>query len=232
MSLINSLLNAPQPCFDNHLTQAGISFSGRLLSSNTNHHKVQRVSNSYSIQWYPRSCFLDWSQNEIKSPSLSQTETRPSKNAVDSEPRPSKSGLGTSADLEYYNAIGSTTRDLVFSASFENNYTYCICCSVWFALASLKDSQGKALGRKRTEIYSACLLICLGPAFFFRQPQEARKLGYFEPRDKDQLESDIRYAKKNPILHKGFQRSATSVIECGTPIKWSKPGACKVNENK
>lgn len=60
MSLINSLLNAPQPCFDNHLTQAGISFSGRLLSSNTNHHKVQRVSNSYSIQWYPRSCFLDW----------------------------------------------------------------------------------------------------------------------------------------------------------------------------
>lgn len=142
MSLINSLLNAPQPCFDNHLTQAGISFSGRLLSSNTNHHKVQRVSNSYSIQWYPRSCFLDWSQNEIKSPSLSQTETRPSKNAVDSEPRPSKSGLGTSADLEYYNAIGSTTRDLVFSASFENNYTYCICCSVWFALASLKDSQG------------------------------------------------------------------------------------------
>lgn len=142
MSLINSLLNAPQPCFDNHLTQAGISFSGRLLSSNTNHHKVQRVSNSYSIQWYPRSCFLDWSQNEIKSPSLSQTETRPSKNAVDSEPRPSKSGLGTSADLEYYNAIGSTTRDLVFSASFENNYTYCICCSVWFALASLRDSQG------------------------------------------------------------------------------------------
>lgn len=142
MSLINSLLNAPQPCFDNHLTQASISFFGRLLSSNTNHHKVQRVSNSYSIQWYPRSCFLDWSQNEIKSPSLSQTETRPSKNAVDSEPRPSKSGLGTSADLEYYNAIGSTTRDLVFSASFENNYTYCICCSVWFALASLKDSQG------------------------------------------------------------------------------------------
>lgn len=142
MSLINSLLNAPQPCFDNHLTQAGISFFGRLLSSNTNHHKVQRVSNSYSIQWYPRSCFLDWSQNEIKSPSLSQTETRPSKNAVDSEPRPSKSGLGTSADLEYYDAIGSTTRDLVFSASFENNYTYCICCSVWFALASLKDSQG------------------------------------------------------------------------------------------
>lgn len=142
MSLINSLLNAPQPCFDNHLTQAGISFSGRLLSSNTNHHKVQRVSNSYSIQWYPRSCFLDWSQNEIKSPSLSQTETRPSKNAVDSEPRPSKSGLGTAADLEYYDAIGSTTRDLVFSASFENNYTYCICCSVWFALASLKGSQG------------------------------------------------------------------------------------------
>lgn len=142
MSLINSLLNAPQPCFDNHLTQASISFFGRLLSSNTNHHKVQRVSNSYSIQWYPRSCFLDWSQNEIKSPSLSQTETRPSKNAVDSEPRPSKSGLGTSADLEYYDAIGSTTRDLVFSASFENNYTYCICCSVWFALASLKDSQG------------------------------------------------------------------------------------------
>lgn len=142
MSLINSLLNAPQPCFDNHLTQASISFFGRLLSSNTNHHKVQRVSNSYSIQWYPRSCFLDWSQNEIKSPSLSQTETRPSKNAVDSEPRPSKSGLGTSADLEYYDAIGSTTRDLVFSASFENNYTYCICCSVWFALASLRDSQG------------------------------------------------------------------------------------------
>lgn len=142
MSLINSLLNAPQPCFDNHLTQASISFFGRLLSSNTNHHKVQRVSNSYSIQWYPCSCFLDWSQNEIKSPSLSQTETRPSKNAVDSEPRPSKSGLGTSADLEYYDAIGSTTRDLVFSASFENNYTYCICCSVWFALASLKGSQG------------------------------------------------------------------------------------------
>ena len=68
MSLVNSLLNAPQPCFDNHLTQASISYFGWLLSSNTNHHKVQRVSNSYSIQRYPCSCFLDWSQNETESP--------------------------------------------------------------------------------------------------------------------------------------------------------------------
>lgn len=46
-----------------------------------------------------------------------------------------------------------------------------------------------------------------------RQPQKAGKLRYFEPYDKDDPKSDTRYAKKNPILHKGFQRSATSVIE-------------------
>lgn len=68
MSLINSLLNAPQPCFDNHLTQASISFSGRLLSSNTNHHKVQRVSNSYSIQCIPAVVFLTGLKMKSKVP--------------------------------------------------------------------------------------------------------------------------------------------------------------------
>lgn len=56
--------------------------------------------NMKTIQWHPCSCDLDWSWNKFKNP------LRPF-NSVDSEtrPRPSKSGLETKTDLEYYSTI-------------------------------------------------------------------------------------------------------------------------------
>lgn len=74
----------------------------------------------------------------------------------------------------------------------------------------------KALGRKGQKFLAQRLSSHL-PWPGFRQPQKAGKLRYFEPYDKDQLKSDRCYAKKNPILQKGFQRSATSVIEYRVP---------------
>lgn len=106
--------------------------------------------------------------------------------------------------------IWNTIKDLVVSPSCENNYTYHICCSVWFVLAAWKTA--KAFGRKGQKFIVQRLSSHL-PWPGFRQPQKAGKLRYFEPCDKDQLKSDRRCAKKNPILHKSFQRSATSVIE-------------------
>lgn len=85
--------------------------------------------------------------------------------------------------------IWNTIKDLVFSSSFENNYTYCICCSVWFVLAAWATA--KALGRKGQKFIAQCLSFHL-PWPGFRQPQKAGKLKYFEPHDKDQLKSDRR----------------------------------------
>lgn len=113
-------------------------------------------------------------------------------------------GANCGQDLKHY------IKDLVFSPSCENNYTYHICCSVWFVLAAWKTA--KAFGRKGQKFIVQRLSSHL-PWPGFRQPQKAGKLRYFEPCDKDQLKSDRRYAEKNPILHKSFQRSATSVIE-------------------
>lgn len=63
----------------------------------------------------------------------------------------------------------------------------------------------KALGWKGQKFIAQRLSSHL-PWPGFRQPQKAGKLRYFEPYDKDQLESDRRIAEKNPILHKGLSK--------------------------
>lgn len=80
-------------------------------------------------------------------------------------------------------------------------------------VSSLKGSQG--VWTARTEIHSATLVFSFalaGPALDSLKrkkinKEEAGKPRYFELRDKDQHESDRRYAEKNPILHRGFSKT-------------------------